>query len=254
MNITAERTQEGITERLFELTVGDHMVPGALWTPAGPAVPRALVLIGHGGGMHRTAPPVLGAMKRYVTAHGYAVAAIDAPEHGARLSPEEAPLVAQRIRDRITRSGGMRGEALAALMLHSRQMLEDWKATLNAIQQLDVVGTAGPVGYQGVSHGTWLGIPFLAAEPRVTAAVLGFAGIHGTDDPLVPHAQKITIPLQFAMQWDDEMTPREEALALFAAFASREKTLHANAGSKSQVPAFERASWETFFGRHLADK
>ncbi|MEV6030627.1 hypothetical protein AB0L65_05735 [Nonomuraea sp. NPDC052116] len=32
------------------------------------------------------------------------------------------------------------------------------------------------------------------------------------------------------LQWDDERIPLESGLALFDAFASKEKTLHANAG------------------------
>ncbi|MCW2904998.1 MAG: alpha/beta hydrolase, partial [Streptosporangiaceae bacterium] len=40
-------------------------------------------------------------------------------------------------------------------------------------------------------------------------------------------------------------------LALFGAFASREKTLHANPGRHAGVPAFELDSSERFFTRHL---
>jgi hypothetical protein len=35
------------------------------------------------------------------------------------------------------------------------------------------------------------------------------------------------------------MVPRESGLALFGAFASAEKTLHANAGGHLDVPRFE---------------
>jgi hypothetical protein len=45
--------------------------------------------------------------------------------------------------------------------------------------------------------------------------------------------------------------PREEGLALFDAFASREKTLHANPGRHGEVPAFEPESSARFFARHL---
>jgi hypothetical protein len=40
-------------------------------------------------------------------------------------------------------------------------------------------------------------------------------------------------------------------LALFDAFASQEKTLHANPGRHTGVPAFEPQSSERFFRRHL---
>lgn len=64
-------------------------------------------------------------------------------------------------------------------------------------------------------------------------------------------ARRITVPIEFAAQWDDELVPREDVLAPFAAFGSREKTLHANPGGHVQIPVFERSSWERFFSRHL---
>ena len=45
--------------------------------------------------------------------------------------------------------------------------------------------------------------------------------------------------------------PREEGLALFDAFGSAEKTLHANPGRHADIPAFELDSTELFFARHL---
>ena len=45
--------------------------------------------------------------------------------------------------------------------------------------------------------------------------------------------------------------PRQEALALFDAFASAEKTLHAHPGKHGDVPAFETESSLGFFARHL---
>ncbi len=44
---------------------------------------------------------------------------------------------------------------------------------------------------------------------------------------------------------------RQESLALFDAFASAEKTLHANPGKHGEVPAFEVDSTLRFFARHL---
>jgi hypothetical protein len=55
-----------------------------------------------------------------------------------------------------------------------------------------------------------------------------------------------------AVPWDDEVVPRESGLALFDAFASREKTLPANTGRHVAVPASELDSSERFFARHLA--
>jgi hypothetical protein len=45
--------------------------------------------------------------------------------------------------------------------------------------------------------------------------------------------------------------PLESGLALFDAFASSQKTLHANAGQHGDVPRFEADSSARFFARHL---
>jgi hypothetical protein len=65
-------------------------------------------------------------------------------------------------------------------------------------------------------------------------------------------ATRVTIPVQIVLQWDDELVPRLSGLALFDAFASSEKTLHANSGRHAEVPRFEIESAERFFTRHLA--
>jgi len=46
--------------------------------------------------------------------------------------------------------------------------------------------------------------------------------------------------------------PRESGLALFDAFASREKSLHANPGRHGDVPMFEVESSLRFLGRNLS--
>src|SRR4051812_33729246 len=70
--------------------------------------------------------------------------------------------------------------------------------------------------------GTAIGIPFVANEPRITAAVFG----QHWPDVLAEKVKQITIPIEFDMQWDDEHISREEGLALFDAFASKDKSLH----------------------------
>jgi fermentation-respiration switch protein FrsA (DUF1100 family) len=104
------------------------------------------------------------------------------------------------------------------------------------------------VGFWGVSMGSATGVPLAAAEPRITAAVFGLAG-HET---LAAAAARVTIPLLFLLQWDDEQVPREPGLALFDAFASREKSLHANPGRHGDMPMFEVENSLRFLGRHLS--
>jgi dienelactone hydrolase len=112
---------------------------------------------------------------------------------------------------------------------------------------LAVPGIDGPVGYSGgfIAIGTRLA----AVEPRVAAAVL-FAG------SFVPRvtfdeARQVTVPLLVLLQWDDEGNDRPAALELFDAFASQEKTLHANLGGHTGVPGFEGEDATRFFARHL---
>ncbi|GAB3878769.1 hypothetical protein GCM10027612_03420 [Microbispora bryophytorum subsp. camponoti] len=122
----------------------------------------------------------------------------------------------------------------------------EWRAVLTAVQELDVVG-AGPVGYFGMSMGCGLGVPFVAAEPRVRAAVLGLLGVDG----LAEAAALVTVPVRFLLQWDDDKVPRAQGLALFDALGSADKTLHANPGDHGEIPEFETGSSLRFFARHL---
>jgi dienelactone hydrolase len=136
-------------------------------------------------------------------------------------------------------------DAMHALL--AGQAVTEWQAVLTAVQQLEQVGS-GPVGYWGISMGAALGVPLVAAQPRVHAAVLGLLG----SPELAQAAARITVPVQFLVQWDDEQVPRAESLALFDAFGSAEKTLHANPGRHADLPRFETDSSLRFFARHLA--
>jgi hypothetical protein len=50
------------------------------------------------------------------------------------------------------------------------------------------------VGYWGVSLGSAIGVPFVAAEPRVAAAVFGLAG-----HALAEAAARVTVPVEFLL-------------------------------------------------------
>ncbi|MHC3474986.1 dienelactone hydrolase family protein [Streptomyces sp. 7R007] len=242
MRFISEMSSDGVREQLF--TLGD--VPGVLWTPEGAVATRPLVLIGHGGGQHKKAPDVLARARRFVTACGFAVVAVDVPAHGDRPKVAEYDRIATENQARVEA-----GEELAPLIagfhaLVARQTVPEWQAVLDAVQQLEHVG-AGLVGYWGVSLGCGLGVPFVAAEPRVRAAVLGLGGMLASAEA----AARITVPVQFLVQWDDERVPRVQTFALFDALASTEKTLHANPGKHGEIPAFEMESTLRFFARHL---
>ena len=243
MRFTSEASSSGdVCEQLF--TLGE--IPGVLWTPAGAAGTRPLILMGHGGGQHKKTPGIVASARRFVTECGFAAAAVDVPGHGDRPTDEEYDRIATENQARADA-----GEELAPLIasfqaLVARQTVPEWRAVLDVLQELDHVG-AGPVGYWGVSLGCGLGVPFVAAEPRVRAAVLGLAGALASAEA----AAQVTVPVEFLVQWDDERVPRAQSLALFDAFASAEKTLHANPGKHGEIPAFEVDSTLRFFARHL---
>ncbi|MGW2958882.1 dienelactone hydrolase family protein [Streptomyces sp. NPDC001220] len=242
MRFLSETSSDGVREQLF---VRDE-VPGVLWTPEGAAGTRPLIVMGHGGGQHKKAPDIMDRARRFVTECGFAVLAVDVPGHGDRPLDEKFNRIATENQARVEA-----GEELAPLVarfqaLVARRTVPEWRAVLDAVRRLEHVGD-GPVGYWGVSLGCGLGVPFVAAEPRVRAAVLGLGGALATG----ADAARISVPVQFLVQWDDERVPRDQCLALFDAFASTEKTLHANPGRHGDLPAFEPDSALTFFSRHL---
>ncbi|MGP3955869.1 alpha/beta hydrolase [Nonomuraea sp. 3N208] len=237
MRFTSQTSTDGVTERSFTL----DEIPGVLWTPED-AEPCALILIGHGGGQHKQAPGVVGRALRLAGECGFAAAAIDAPAHGDRPKSAEHDRIITEMRACMADAGDPVPLLAELHTLLAAQTVPEWRAVLDAL------GDLGPVGYWGMSLGCALGIPLVAAEPRIRTAVLG---LNGTSLASAEAAAGVTVPVQFLMQWDDERVPREEALALFDALASAEKTLHANPGKHGDVPAFEADSALQFFARHL---
>jgi len=239
----SETSSDGVRERDF--TVGE--IPGVLWSPVPGSGRAPLVLMGHGGGRDRKAPAMTGRAQRLVTGCGFHVAAIDAPGHGSRprTAHDEQEIAAMQ---RAMAAGEPVGPIVVRYNAHlAERAVPEWRATLDALQQLPEIGAGGPVGYLGLNMGTAIGVPLAAAEPRITAAVFG---LHWPD-ALAAVARQITVPVEFDLQWDDEHIDRAAGLALFDAFASKEKTLHANAGAHKELPRFEADSAVHFFARHL---
>ncbi len=239
---TTETTSDGVVSRDF--TVGD--VPGVLWSPACAAGRAPLVLLGHGGGTHKRWPAMTGRAGLLVAA-GFHVACVDAPGHGDRpRTGHDEQEIAALLRART--AGDPEGPVVVRYNLHlAERAVPEWRAVLDALQELPRIGAGGPVGYWGLNMGTAIGVPLIAEEPRITAAVLG----QFWADPLAGTARRITVPVEFALQWDDEHIPRESGLRLFDAFASAEKSLHVNRGRHKELPRFEAHSAVRFLLRHL---
>ena len=246
LHFTAETTSDGVLERDF--VVGE--IPGVLWSPASGSDRAPLVLIGHGGGLHKKTPALMARARDAVTTWGFTVVAIDAPGHGERPRTVEDDQAREDLRqamlagdsEAVKSTSARYGAAL------SERAVPEWRATLDALQELPEIGTEAPIGYGGgISLGTAIGIPLTAVEPRITAAIFG--GGFVVDAAVIEAARRITVPVQFLLPWDDEHVDRESALALFDAFASKEKTLHANPGDHRTI------RWigldEEFLARHL---
>jgi dienelactone hydrolase len=242
MRFISMTSLDGVSEQLF--TLGE--IPGVLWTPEDARGARPLILMGHGGGQHKKAPGILARARRFVADGGFAVVAIDVPNHGERPTSEEFDRIAAEYRARMATGEDTAELDTAMYTLVVGQAVAEWQAVLTAVQQLDRIG-GGPVGYWGVSMGCAFGMPFVAAEPRVRAAVLGLQGAPA----LAEAAAQVTVPVQFLVQWDDELMPRAQSLALFDAIGSAEKTLHANPGGHGDLPRFETEDSLRFFARQL---
>ncbi|MER7758725.1 alpha/beta hydrolase [Streptomyces sp. NPDC097619] len=263
--LSEQLLDDGVRERRFTL----DGVPGILWTPASapdPAAPSSspslsasaapssgasaaapLVLLGHPPLGLDAMYPRLVARARQAAADGFASATLELPGSGERPRLPGVDRARAELRRRL-RDGEPVGDRLVdelVLPLVERAVPE-WRTALDSLVLLP--GLGGPVGYSGglISVGTRLA----AVEPRVSAAVL-FAG------SFVPRvsfeeARRVTVPVHVLLQWDDEGNDRQAALDLFDAFGSADKTLHANTGGHTGVPAHAGDAAQRFFVRHLA--
>jgi dienelactone hydrolase len=236
-----EESSAGYTERSFILR-RSVPVPGVLWSPQA-EVPRATVLLFHGGSGHKRSERHLQMGRWLASASGLAVIAIDGPYHGDRLPAPMAPSAYQQL---IADEGIERVTA---------RMTADW---LDAVCALAGQGLADDahVSVFGMSMGARFGLPVAAAlGPRLRCAVLGKFGLRQAA-PLHPGlrapgliaaaARAVSAPLLYHVQWDDEIFPRDGQFELFDALASADKRLIARPGSHAQTHPDDQTSWQDF--------
>ncbi|MET7898487.1 dienelactone hydrolase family protein [Streptomyces mirabilis] len=243
MQFTSEqRLDDGVLER--EFTLGE--IPGILWTPGSASAPAPLILLGHPGGLHKMYPR-LAARARHSAAEGFAAATIELPGSGDRPRSATAEQARADLRRALEAGEPVDDEIVDRLVLPLvEKAVPEWQTTLDALLSQPEIG--GPVGYSGgvIAIGTRLAV----VEPRISAAVL-FAGSF-VPRAMLEEARQVTIPLHVLLQWDDKGNDRQQALDLFDAFGSKEKTLHANLGGHTGVPQFAGDAAAQFFTRHLS--
>lgn len=242
MEWTEESLNKGVVTKSFLGNRGERSVPGRAWFPEvssnGP-----VVLIGHGGSGSVLEDHVGALARGLVRSYGATCVAIEGPVHGRRRGERSSdPTLVMLDFSQVWASDPTMTD----------EMVADWRAVLSEISQ-ECGLEDRRVGYWGLSMGTLLGLPLIAAEPRIVACVLGLAGSVGpTSERLLDDAPKVTIPTLFLMQWDDELFPRESCLDLFAAIGSNDKQLQATPGLHSAVTDETFMMTAEFLGKRLS--
>ena len=229
-----------ILTREFNIQAGERVVPIVLWTPAGPAIRRPLLLIGHGGSQHKTHPGVVTLASSFVLNHSFAVAAIDGPIHGAR-------------RVAMLSAEAMQVEFLKLWKEDNRidLMIADWKASIDALSLLDDVDP-DVIGWIGVSMGTAYGLPLAAADSRIKVALFGmWSADFANSQRLVQDAPKVVCPIFFQQKWDDQLFTRAGQIELFSLLGSKEKWLKIYPGPHVPIAGDQLADAEAFLSGAL---
>jgi len=244
MDFSTDSTlDDGTIERLLRL--GD--IPGILWMPTGAdsAHPSPLLLLGHPGGLERMYPR-LRARAQHAAIQGFATATIELPGSGERPPSPTAAQARADMRAAVTAGMLPTDEVIDRFILPLvAEAVPEWQRVMDELLALPTIG-----GRVGISGGVIAVATRLAAiDARIAAASL-FAGSF-IPRQIIEEARSVTVPVHMLLQWDDEGNDRQRALDLFDAFGSPMKTLEANMGGHTGVPAFAGDGAGRFLARHL---
>ncbi len=245
---TLDETREGIRHREFSVPVdGRGTIPAVLWTPEGTDEPLPLILSAHGGSHHKKHPTMLLLRDHLMEGAPAAVATIDFEGHGDRgeiTSTEDESLL-----------------DLLANPASPASAASELSATLSALLGTEEFD-ASAVAYFGVSMGAWFGIPFLANEARVGAAVLGLVGTQfdflervgrpRLTEPVWERAREIELPTFLFAQESDEVVSLDSTVELFKLLASPHKRFLVAPGGHAFVPQDVFAAGIAFLKHRLA--
>jgi pimeloyl-ACP methyl ester carboxylesterase len=241
---STQRLPGGILDRRFTIRgAGGRSVPGVVWTSERGSEHPPLILIGHGGSGSKDSEGNVEHRDYFTGRLGVATAAIDGPVHGERggVTTTEDPRYTE-----MWRSPSVIDD-----------MNADWTSTLDELLELGEFDT-NAVGYFGLSMGTMFGLPYVASEPRIRAAVLGKCGLRGTSIDrsgiaarLATDARKIVCPVLYHVQWDDERFERDSALELFDMIGVGDKRLQSIPGPHGGVSAESTETMRLFLANRL---
>ena len=214
---------DGLFTRGFRIYYGGRTVPAVLWTNQKPG-PKPLVLLCHGGSQHKASDEMVARAVQVLGHLDCVVAAIDGPIHGER-------------REKLEVGPGRQAEFLT--MWRNDPLIDyvvdDWKAALDVLLQLDDVDPSR-VAWYGVSMGTAYGVPLLAKEPRIGAAVLGMWGADYTNSERIrSDACSVSCPVLFQQKWDDSLFTRAGQIELFDLLGNHQKWLNVYPGTHTIV-------------------
>ncbi len=227
----------------FSVKVNSGNVPVALWKPLNTSGRRPVILVGHGGSQHKSAAPVQEIASVFVKRHGFIVVAIDGPIHGARR--EELVMGPERQREFLT---------MWERDTRIPQMVADWCAVIDVISGCEDVD-ANAIAWCGVSMGTAYGLPLLAADKRIRAAVIGMWGAdYPNSTELVKLAPTVGCPVLFQQKWNDQIFSRQGQLELFDLLGSKSKWLKVYMGPHGPLVPEQLEDLERFLVNQLGSK
>lgn len=242
---------EGVRHVQFRVaSIRGEQVPGNLWLPPGDG-PFPAVILQHGAGGSKDEQYITSPALRWAR-QGMATVAIDAHLHGERRVSDEAAQEAWR----LPWTG----------LTHATQMAVDLMRTVDFLVTRKEIDR-GRIGYVGFSMGTIRGVPFVALDRRVTAAVFCIGGAafpppSGVDmeawntvsaliDPVYFAGRIAPRPVLMINGERDDVVPPERARPLFDALGDPKEIVWYDGGHTDLTGALFGTIWE-FLRTHLA--
>ena len=201
LHFTSTTASDGIAERTFTLTD----ISGVLWSPGSATDGAPLLLVGHGGGLHKYAPGLVSRARRAVagdgpgngSGDGFTAAAIDAPGHGDRpRSDQDQPQVdaTRRVRAAGERALVLGGGGSAGNAWEIGVIAGLFDAGLDVTEADLIIGTsAGSTAAAQISSATQpaeLLASILAAAPQPGTGPVGSGGRRVPNRPVADLLEK----------------------------------------------------------------